>query len=185
MASPVSSSINFWKNHASFADRWVLTVREECLNQLLILHDSHLRRVMGEYIGYYNEARPHQGIVQQTPIPYPRSKNVGKIQSRKVLGGILWITSIACLPTNQYISVEIITSDLSITQYFVTPAMYAGKLVYCCCILWSSFSQIWNNQPCINLGYSTYSEFQISFTQLKGAVLPGDFYLIGFLHHTA
>ena len=73
-------------NANSYAERWVRTVREECLDHLLILNEAHLRRVMGEYIGYYNEARPHQGIGQQTPIPYqkiegrrhhPKSKGVG------------------------------------------------------------------------------------------------------------
>jgi hypothetical protein len=45
---------------------------------------------LGEYINdYYNVARPHQGIEQQTPIPYGQPKNTGTIQSRKVLGGIL------------------------------------------------------------------------------------------------
>jgi putative transposase len=76
-------------NANAFAERWVRTVREECLDHLLILNEAHLRRVMGEYIGYYNEARPHQGIGQQTPIPYQKSKDAGIIQSRKVLGGIL------------------------------------------------------------------------------------------------
>jgi len=76
-------------NANAFSERWVRTVREECLDHLLILNEAHLRRVMGEYIGYYNEARPHQGIEQQTPIPYQRSKDAGIIQSRKVLGGIL------------------------------------------------------------------------------------------------
>ena len=76
-------------NANAFAERWVRTAREECLDHLLILNDAHLRRVMGEYIGYYNQARPHQGIGQQTPIPSQRSKNAGIIQCRKVLGGIL------------------------------------------------------------------------------------------------
>jgi len=76
-------------NANAYAERWVRSVREECLDHLLILNEAHLRRVMGEYIGYYNEARPHQGIGQQTPIPYQRSKDAGIIQSRKVLGGIL------------------------------------------------------------------------------------------------
>jgi putative transposase len=76
-------------NANSYAERWVRTVREECLDYLLILNEAHLQRVLGEYIGYYNVARPHQGIGQQTPIPYQRSKDSGIIQSRKVLGGIL------------------------------------------------------------------------------------------------
>lgn len=71
----------------AFAERWVRTVREECLDHLLILNDAHLRRVMGEYIGYYNEARPHQGIGQQTPIPSPRSKEAGIIQAGRCWAG--------------------------------------------------------------------------------------------------
>ncbi len=52
----------------AIAERWVRSVREECLDRLLILNERHLYRVLNEYITYYNEARPHQGIEQQTPI---------------------------------------------------------------------------------------------------------------------
>ena len=76
-------------NANAYAERWVRTVREECLDHLLILNEAHLQRALGEYIGYYNQTRPDQGIGQQTPIPYQRSKDAGIIQSRKVLGGIL------------------------------------------------------------------------------------------------
>jgi putative transposase len=56
----------------------------------LSCNETHLRRVLGEFINdYYNVSRPHQGIEQQTPIPYGQPKNTGTVQSRKVLGGIL------------------------------------------------------------------------------------------------
>jgi putative transposase len=58
-------------NCNAFAERWVRTVREECLDKLLIINEVHLRRVMKEYIIHYNRIRPHQGIDQQTPIPFP------------------------------------------------------------------------------------------------------------------
>jgi putative transposase len=35
----------------------------------LILGERHLRRVLSEYVGYFNRARPHQGIGQRTPPP--------------------------------------------------------------------------------------------------------------------
>ncbi len=44
-----------------FAERWVRTVREECLDRLLILGEGHLVRVLQEYVGYYNDGRPHKG----------------------------------------------------------------------------------------------------------------------------
>lgn len=51
----------------AYAERWVRSVREECLDRLLIINEGHLRRVVGEYTDYYNEARPHQGINQRCP----------------------------------------------------------------------------------------------------------------------
>jgi len=76
-------------NANAFAERWVRTVREECLDKLLIINQAHLRRVLREYIGYYNMARPHQGIDQQIPVPTRMSDTKGHIQCRDVLGGIL------------------------------------------------------------------------------------------------
>ncbi len=65
------------------------SVREECLDQLLIFNERHLYRVLDEYITYYNEARPHQGIEQQTPIVSNRATDRGDICCRDVLGGII------------------------------------------------------------------------------------------------
>jgi len=77
-------------NANAFAERWVRTVREECLDHVLILNETHLRNVLREYVeDYYNSARPHQGIGQG--IPWPRGQPVGSgaVQKRKVLGGII------------------------------------------------------------------------------------------------
>ena len=47
------------------------TVREECLDHLLILNDVHLQRVLSEFTNrYYNDTHPHQGIDQRSPITY-------------------------------------------------------------------------------------------------------------------
>lgn len=76
-------------NSNAFAERWVRTVREECLDKLLIINEGHLRRVMQEYIAHYNRHRPHQGIDQQSPIPFPTPETQGEIRRRDVLGGII------------------------------------------------------------------------------------------------
>jgi putative transposase len=76
-------------NANAFAERWVRSVRDECLDHLLILNQLHLRRVLREYVDYYNTARPHQGLDQQAPIPFPRGPTTGSISRRDVLGGIL------------------------------------------------------------------------------------------------
>jgi len=75
-------------NANAFAERWVRTVREECLNYLLIFNKNHLRRVLTTFIEYYNTARPHQGLEQQFPIPCPQPISTGPVQRRMVLGFI-------------------------------------------------------------------------------------------------
>jgi len=69
----------------AFAERWIRSLREECLDHLLIVNERHLRRVLIEYITFYNEARPHQGIEQLTPIPNNQCGKDGIIQHRDVL----------------------------------------------------------------------------------------------------
>ena len=52
-------------NANAFAERWIRSVREECLDHILIINAAHLRRVLLEYTNdYYYIARPHQGISQ-------------------------------------------------------------------------------------------------------------------------
>jgi putative transposase len=76
-------------NANAFAERWVRTVREECLDHLLIFSQRHLRRVLQAYITYYNTARPHQGLEQQAPIPFVPPVPTGSIRRRDVLDGLI------------------------------------------------------------------------------------------------
>ena len=76
-------------NANAFMERWVRTVREECLDKLFVINQAHLHHVLRDYIDYYNTARPHQGIEQRTPIPQTIAKAGGTIRCRNVLGGIV------------------------------------------------------------------------------------------------
>ncbi len=74
----------------SFAERWVGTARRECLDHLLIVGRRHLEYVLGEFVEHYQEARPHQGLGQQTPsggppVPVPG----GRVVRRDRLGGLI------------------------------------------------------------------------------------------------
>ena len=73
----------------AFAERWVRSVREECLDQILILNARHLHRVLKEYVTYVNHARPHQGIAQHIPVGDRRSVESSPVHCRDVLGGII------------------------------------------------------------------------------------------------
>ena len=51
------------------AERFLRSVRQECLDHLLLLGAAHLRRALGEYVAYFNQSRPHQGRGQAVPVP--------------------------------------------------------------------------------------------------------------------
>jgi transposase InsO family protein len=76
----------------AFAERWVRTVRTECLDRMLILGRGQLERVLHEYVGHYNRERPHRGINLDVPAPAgplearPPAVNVVR---NDVLGGLI------------------------------------------------------------------------------------------------
>lgn len=75
----------------SVCERFLGSVRRECLDHVLILGQRHLLHVLREYaVDYFNCARPHQGIAQQVPIPSERtSYSAGaNVVAISVLGGL-------------------------------------------------------------------------------------------------
>jgi hypothetical protein len=74
----------------AFAERWVGTVRRECLDWLLIAGERHLCRVLREYAEHYNAARPHRALRLQPPLwPPARGAASGAVRRRDRLGGVL------------------------------------------------------------------------------------------------
>src|SRR2546421_4861764 len=53
----------------AICERFMRSVRQECLDHLLIFQEKQLHRVLNAYIAYFNQARPHQGTGQQIPDP--------------------------------------------------------------------------------------------------------------------
>jgi putative transposase len=75
----------------SFAERFVGTLRRECLDHVLILGERHLRKVLAEYARHYNCHRPHQGLLQKPPLREPgyAVDITAQIERRQVFGGLI------------------------------------------------------------------------------------------------
>lgn len=58
----------------AICERFIGSVQRECLDHVLILSERHLHRLMGEYVAYFNHARPHQGLDQRIPYSSPSSR---------------------------------------------------------------------------------------------------------------
>lgn len=76
-------------NANAYAERWVRTVREECLDHILVINERHLLKILKTYIAYYETARPHQGLNQRMPKPSKQSRHSGSVQKHRILGGII------------------------------------------------------------------------------------------------
>jgi putative transposase len=76
----------------AICERFLGSVRRECLDHLLILYEKQLHRVLGAYVHHFNRARPHQGIKQQIPEQKAGSAlpdlEGGKVLSLPILGGL-------------------------------------------------------------------------------------------------
>jgi putative transposase len=76
-----------WQN--AYAERVIGSIRRDCLDHMIILTENHLRKVLAEYVDYYNTVRPHLSLDRNAPIP----RNVdppeaGEVVVTPILGGL-------------------------------------------------------------------------------------------------
>ena len=77
-------------NLNAYAERWVRSVKDECLSKIILFGERSLRRALGEYVEHYHAERNHQG--KGNVLLFPRDTNThreGTVQCRKRLGGLL------------------------------------------------------------------------------------------------
>ena len=81
---PMSPNLN------AHAERFVRSIKEECLRRMIFIGQASLRRAMGEYMAHYHEERNHQGLENRRIRLAPRhAANAAFIQRRPRLGGML------------------------------------------------------------------------------------------------
>lgn len=77
-------------NLNAYAERWVRSVKEECLSKVILFGERSLRRALSEYVGYYHAERNHQG--KGNVLLFPRDADIRHAQTMKCrerLGGLL------------------------------------------------------------------------------------------------
>ncbi|SIO63238.1 Integrase core domain-containing protein [Bradyrhizobium erythrophlei] len=74
-----------WQN--GVAERLIGSIRRECVDHVIVLGETHLRRILKSYARYYNETRTHLALDKDAPLSRT-VKRAGRILCRPVLGGL-------------------------------------------------------------------------------------------------
>jgi putative transposase len=75
----------------AIAERWVRTVRNECLDHVLVFGRRHLEQILRGYVAHFNAERPHRSLALAAPAGTPRSRGSppAEIGRRDVVGGLI------------------------------------------------------------------------------------------------
>ena len=77
-------------NANAYAERFVRSIKEECLNRVIPIGDRHLRRMIAEYVQHYHRERNHQGLANELIESVSTGAgNLGRIRRRSRLDGLL------------------------------------------------------------------------------------------------
>ncbi len=72
------------------AERFVLSIKSECLSRLVLLGEKHLRTAISEFLAHYHKERNHQGLDGELIMPDEAvGRTEGRIACRERLGGML------------------------------------------------------------------------------------------------
>jgi len=77
-------------NLNAYAERFVRSIKHECLRHIVPLGERHLRAIVHEFVEHYHAERNHQGLGNVIPFPSRGSVTaIGRIERRQRLGGLL------------------------------------------------------------------------------------------------
>jgi transposase InsO family protein len=73
----------------AIAERFVGSIRREALDNYILVTEKQIKRILSEYIVYYNTKRPHQGLGQRIPVGYEPQIH-GRVYKLPILGGLCY-----------------------------------------------------------------------------------------------
>lgn len=76
-------------NLNAYSERFVQTIKNECVNKMVFFGEKHVRYVINQYVEHYNNERPHQGLGNNRITPATFAQAQGRIRCRERLGGLL------------------------------------------------------------------------------------------------
>jgi putative transposase len=83
--TPVSPNLN------AYVERYVQTLKVECLDHFVVLGERHLNHIVREFTAYYHSERPHQALGNEPLLKLPPAEPIlgGEIVCEERLGGLL------------------------------------------------------------------------------------------------
>jgi transposase InsO family protein len=76
-----------WQN--AYVERVIGSIRRDCLDHVVVVSDRQLRRVLKEYVSYYNQVRTHLSLHKDAPVPRPeKPPDLGRISKIRRVGGL-------------------------------------------------------------------------------------------------
>ena len=73
----------------AFAERFVESVKSECLNRMVLLSERQLQAAVREFVHHYHEERPHQGLSNELVAAKTTTIGAGQVKCRERIGGLL------------------------------------------------------------------------------------------------
>jgi putative transposase len=88
--SEIEVIVSLHPNMNALCERFIGSLRRECLDHVLLVSEDHFRGIVSEYVGYWGECRPHQGNSQTIPLGAANDNVVaaGDVVGRPILGGL-------------------------------------------------------------------------------------------------
>jgi Integrase core domain len=86
-SAPLIAPKSPWQN--PYVERLIGSIRRECLDHVIVLHERHLRRLLTEYFHYYHRWRTHRALAMDCPMPrLVQRPEVGPVREVPEVGGL-------------------------------------------------------------------------------------------------